>query len=319
MINRCHFGHVFETIPGLAGVGARCCVTSPPYWGLRDYGADGQLGLERTPEEYVANMVRVFRLVWDVLADDGTLWLNLGDSYAGGRRAPGQCDSRRRDNAVIPRSDTAVNGLKPKDLVGIPWMVAFALRADGWYLRQDIIWSKPNPMPESVRDRCTKAHEYLFLLSKRERYYFDAEAIAEVVAPSSVARLSQSGRCDQQRSARTGEDERDNEGGPATLWRVEVWRRRKRTVPHKIGERVDGERKAQPSIRVDSGHPALLPRPLRHLPAKPRQAMHPGRQRPGRHRARPVPGVWHHGCRGAIPGQKMGGVRAEPGVQGAAR
>lgn len=136
-----------------------CCVTSPPYWGLRDYGADGQLGLEATPDEYVAKMVEVFREVRRVLRDDGTLWLNLGDSYAA--------------------STNRVSGLKQKDLVGIPWRVAFALQADGWYLRQDIIWHKPNPMPESVRDRCTKAHEYIFLLSKSERYFFDSNAMQE--------------------------------------------------------------------------------------------------------------------------------------------
>lgn len=218
MVNRCHFGHVFDVLPRLAGLGARCCVTSPPYWGLRDYGAEGQLGLEPTPEEYVANMVRVFRLVWDVLADDGTLWLNLGDCYAGNRNDRdalekyGQehgmggghriTESRRRDNAQCPRSDVRIHGLKPKDLVGIPWMVAFALRADGWYLRRDIIWHKPNPMPESVRDRPTIAHEYLFLLSKRERYYYDAEAIAEPAANASVSRLSQPGLSGQAGSDR---------------------------------------------------------------------------------------------------------------------
>ena len=132
------------------GVKAQTCVTSPPYFGLRDYGHDGQIGLEETPEAYIAEMVEVFRCVRDVLADDGTVWLNLGDSY----------------------------GLK-KQLLGIPWRTALALQSDGWYLRQDIIWHKPNPMPESVRDRCTKAHEYIFLLSKTEKYYFDAALIAE--------------------------------------------------------------------------------------------------------------------------------------------
>ena len=171
MINQCHFGHVFDVLPRLAGLGARCCVTSTPYWGLRDYGVDGQLGHEPTPEEFVANMVRVFRLVWDVLADDGTLWLNLGDSY--NSAASGQNGTTGSLGGGVPcggKGTTAgrialCKTIKHKDLVGIPWLVAFALRADGWYLRQDIIWSKPNPMPESVRDRCTKAHEYLFLLS----------------------------------------------------------------------------------------------------------------------------------------------------------
>lgn len=140
---------------------ANCCVTSPPYWGLRDYcGAHDQLGLEKMPEEYVAKIVEVFREVKRVLANDGTLWLNLGDSY--GRTKP-----------------FAQGDIKPKDLVGIPWMVAFALRADGWYLRQDIIWAKPNPMPESVKDRCTKSHEYIFVLSKSPKYYYDSNAIKE--------------------------------------------------------------------------------------------------------------------------------------------
>jgi len=162
----------------------QCVVTSPPYYGLRDYGVTGQLGLESTPDEYVANMVQVFREVKRVLKDDGVLWLNLGDSYAsvhtGGHKSakstvganqPGIQEIRQSKGAP------ASYGAKDKDLIGIPWMVAFALRADGWYLRSDIIWSKPNPMPESVKDRPTKAHEYVFLLSKSARYYYDAEAI----------------------------------------------------------------------------------------------------------------------------------------------
>lgn len=157
------------------------CVTSPPYWGLRDYGNDGQIGLEKSPEEYVAELVAVFREVKRVLKDDGTLWLNLGDSYSGSGKGPSgnlgkTFDERNMENvhsAIVPQ------GLKPKDLIGIPWRVAFALQADGWYLRQDIIWAKPNPMPESVTDRCTKSHEYLFLLSKSPRYYFDNQSIKE--------------------------------------------------------------------------------------------------------------------------------------------
>lgn len=169
------------------------CVTSPPYWGLRDYGVDGQLGLEQSPQEYAANMIAVFRDVRRALKDDGTLWLNLGDTYATasvrevGRRDHGNTDestSRLSGNtrgAVNPgpRTRITTSGPKPKDLVGIPWMVAFALREDGWYLRSDIIWHKPNPMPESVTDRPTKAHEYVFLLSKSSRYLYDASAIAE--------------------------------------------------------------------------------------------------------------------------------------------
>jgi DNA modification methylase len=193
---------VLRTMPDAS---VHCVVTSPPYWGLRDYGVVGQLGLERTPEEYVARMVEGFREVRRVLRNDGTLWLNLGDSYAStppGNKTLGVSGSstlhgvngesgRYRDTlskSVQTKRSTIVGGLKPKDLCGIPWMVAFALRADGWYLRQDIIWSKPNPMPESVRDRCTKAHEYIFLLSKSERYYYDQDAIKEPFAESTLPR-----------------------------------------------------------------------------------------------------------------------------------
>jgi DNA modification methylase len=172
-----------------------CCVTSPPYFGLRDYGHEGQIGLEQTPDDYVAEMVAVFRSVKRVLRDDGTLWLNLGDSYAGSWGNQGRKEDRgtqRPVNGPImqnlkPYPDKKTNtgkipegsGLKPKDLIGIPWRVAFALQTDGWYLRQDIIWHKPNPMPESVKDRCTKAHEYIFMLSKSARYYYDVDAIKE--------------------------------------------------------------------------------------------------------------------------------------------
>lgn len=163
------------------------CVTSPPYFGLRDYGHAGQIGLEETPDAFVARLVEVFREVRRVLRDDGTLWLNLGDSYARnpakGQHKPGQSGGKNAyvyDNGNGRASATFIgNGLKEKDLIGVPWRVAFALQADGWYLRQDIIWHKPNPMPESVKDRCTKAHEYIFLLSKSDRYYFDADAIKE--------------------------------------------------------------------------------------------------------------------------------------------
>ena len=161
----------------------QCCVTSPPYWGLRDYGVEGQLGLEATPELYVAKMVEVFREVKRVLKDNGTLWLNLGDSYATGTTAGRQLGTLdfgqgTMEARKVNRIGTPL-GLKTKDLVGIPWRVAFALQADGWYLRSDIIWAKPNPMPESVTDRPTKAHEYMFLLSKSERYFYDHEAIQE--------------------------------------------------------------------------------------------------------------------------------------------
>ncbi len=216
-------GDAVEQLRELPAESVQCCVTSPPFWGLRDYGHDGQLGLEKTPEEYVAKMVEVFREVLRVLRKDGTLWLNLGDSYNsaaswgrgaesstldGGRprgwrngsgRADGIVDERGQRN----RNGNSVAGLKPKDLVGIPWMVALALRSDGWWLRQDIIWHKPSCMPESVTDRCTKSHEYIFLLTKSSSYYFDNEAIKE---PSDYPDDDRKGRSyDHHKSAPTQE------------------------------------------------------------------------------------------------------------------
>jgi len=166
---------------------ARVCVTSPPYYGLRDYGGENnQIGQEQTPEDYVDEMVKVFRLVRDNLTDDGTLWLNIGDSYYNYRKDgnyPKQTVSKTRQDlpTKTPVRGNKLEGYKSKDLIGIPWLLAFALRKDGWYLRQDIIWHKPNPMPESVKDRCTKAHEYIFLLSKNKNYYYNNEAIKEPV------------------------------------------------------------------------------------------------------------------------------------------
>ena len=175
-------GDCLEVLRGLPDGMAQTCVTSPPYYGLRDYGHAGQIGLEETPDAYVARLVDVFREVRRVLRDDGTLWLNLGDSYASDSKWGGATGGK---HVKALHGDTGAGrakrntGLKDKDLIGIPWMVAFALRADGWWLRQDIIWHKPNPMPESVTDRCTKAHEYVFLLTKSARYFYDAAAIAE--------------------------------------------------------------------------------------------------------------------------------------------
>ena len=178
-------GDCIKGMRTLPDASVHCCVTSPPYWGLRDYGHEGQIGLESTPEAYVARMVEVFREVRRVLRDDGTCWLNLGDSY-NGIGGPGKQDGGpigpTAAVAIVGTKGRRISGLKAKDLVGIPWRVAFALQADGWWLRQDIIWHKPNPMPESVRDRCTKAHEYVFLLTKSERYYYDADAVSEAVA-----------------------------------------------------------------------------------------------------------------------------------------
>ena len=176
-------GDCRDILPTLPDASIDCCVTSPPYYGLRDYGVEGQIGMEETPAAYVKKMVEVFRDVKRVLQDDGTLWLNLGDSYAGSGKGAWNTHDVQKEVYVPkpcgPQSRCRTPDCKPKDLIGIPWRVAFALQADGWYLRQDIIWSKPNPMPESVTDRCTKSHEYIFLLSKSPKYYFDAASIAE--------------------------------------------------------------------------------------------------------------------------------------------
>jgi len=173
-------GHAVSSLKGLPDGGVRTCVTSPPYWGLRDYGNDDQIGLEASPSEFVESLCQVFDEVWRVLADDGTVWVNLGDSYAGASLS--RASNNGRAGYGNPREGTFSrlgDGLKHKDLVGIPWRFAFAMQERGWYLRQDIIWAKPNPMPESVTDRCTKSHEYIFLFSKQPKYFFDHEAIQE--------------------------------------------------------------------------------------------------------------------------------------------
>ena len=173
-------GDCIETLQKLDDKSINTCITSPPYWGLRNYNdEEKQLGMEDTPEEFVDNLVKVFREVKRILRDDGTVWLNLGDSYSSGGRTTTTNQSLRGDKDYGVTRPKPSKGIKPKDLIGIPWRVALALQQDGWYLRQDIIWHKPNPMPESVKDRCTKAHEYIFLLSKNPKYYFDNEAIKE--------------------------------------------------------------------------------------------------------------------------------------------
>lgn len=188
-------GDCIDMMRTLPDESVHTCVTSPPYYGLRDYGVEGQMGLEATPDEFVGALVSVMREVKRVLRDDGTLWLNIGDSYnarPGQRKQTDKAGSKQqsvRGSTAAP--SRCVDSIKPKDLIGIPWRVAFALQADGWYLRQDIIWSKPNPMPESTRDRCTKAHEYIFLLSKSRQYYYDQDAVKEPVAASSIVRLAQ--------------------------------------------------------------------------------------------------------------------------------
>ena len=220
------FGDCRETMRRWAASGTRAqmCVTSPPYFGLRDYGHEGQLGLEQTPDEYIAAMVDVFR---DVLADDGTLWLNIGDSYArtgGSDRKPSPTatvgNTLRSMEAMPSRKQHAPHGIKEKDLIGIPWMLAFALRADGWYLRQDIIWHKPNPMPESVTDRCTKAHEYVFLLSKSARYFMDAEGLKEPAVKGASGSSFNKGKTAEHQLGRSSDAERTEDG---TRNRRSVW------------------------------------------------------------------------------------------------
>jgi DNA modification methylase len=218
-MNKIEFGDCRDTMRRWAGEGvkAQMCVTSPPYFGLRDYGHEGQIGLEQTPEQYIAAMVEVFRCVRDVLADDGTLWLNIGDSYCApnGRSSTGKSYNMGPNSELGHLSSRQEVGIKrgfgeakAKDLLGIPWMLAFALRADGWYLRQDIIWHKPNPMPESVRDRCTKAHEYIFLLSKSQRYFFDSEAMRE---PGVIPAGTKAAKGSAERQAQSGVNARPPE------------------------------------------------------------------------------------------------------------
>jgi len=195
-----HCGDNLAVLKTLPDCSVHCCVTSPPYYNLRDYGHAGQIGMERTPEEYVAKLVEVFREVRRVLRNDGTLWLNLGDSYAATRKGSsgkGGKQQRNEGSVLSDRRAVAPSGVRPKDLLGIPWRVAFALQADGWRLRQDIIWAKSAPMPESVTDRCTKAHEYIFLLAKSSHYYFDAKAIEEPAAYAGQNRGGSTNRYEQ--------------------------------------------------------------------------------------------------------------------------
>ncbi len=193
---RLYRGDCLAVLRELPSGSVQCCITSPPYWGLRCYGVEGQYGLERTPEEYVAKMAEVFREVRRVLRNDGTLWLNMGDRYTGSANSGGH---GKQDTACRLSGMPTKTGesLKPKDLVGVPWRLAFALQADGWYLRSDIIWHKPNPMPESVTDRPTKSHEYIFLLTKRAKYYYDAEAVKEPATYAGQMRGGSTNRYEQ--------------------------------------------------------------------------------------------------------------------------
>jgi hypothetical protein len=270
-----HVGDCRDILRTLPAESVQCCVTSPPYYGLRDYGVDGQIGLEETPEQFIAQLVDVFREVRHVLRDDGTLWLNIGDSYANDGKWGGHTGGKHV--AALHCSPIGRNkrytGLKPKDLIGIPWMLAFALRADGWYLRQDIIWHKPNPMPESVKDRCTKAHEYLFLLTKSARYYFDADAIAEKSSGfDQGSRYSGRGQCEHGRKR----------GTPP---RHSAYKNSDQSGLDSAGR---GEMRNKRSVWTI----ATQPFKEAHFPARPGRALHPRRQQARRHHPRPV-----HGCR----------------------
>lgn len=213
-INTVYLGDALDVLRQFPDESIDCCVTSPPYFGLRDYGSDGQIGLEQSPEDYIAKLVDVFREVRRCLKNDGTLWVNTGDTYATGSAArrqqsknPGVGANNEKAQNSVPRVGTP-SGCKTKDLIGIPWMLAFALRSDGWYLRQDIIWAKPNPMPESVTDRCVKSHEYIFLLAKSERYYFDHEAIQEEAVTQIDPRIGKRIEYDGARKGEAGKGQR---------------------------------------------------------------------------------------------------------------
>lgn len=226
-------GDCRELLAAMPDQSVHCCVTSPPYFGLRDYGVAGQIGLEPTPDAYVAEMVAVFREVRRVLRDDGTLWLNLGDSYAntpvgsfnGGGFKDKSAQTGGRDLSGVETSGLMnkfkASGLKQKDLIGIPWRVAFALQADGWYLRSEIIWHKPNPMPESVTDRPTKSHEQIFLLSKSPRYFYDADAIAEPSAGRELfGNIRSKGHCEQRQDNNRRDMTPTTERNRRSVWTV---------------------------------------------------------------------------------------------------
>ncbi len=234
-------GDALETLKRLPDESVHCCVTSPPYFALRDYGVDGQMGLERTPDEYIAKMVNLFREVQRVLRSDGTCWINIGDSYFSQSKGTGGSNPETSPKNAIKgvdnfqkfdpiRIDAGDTACKAKDLIGIPWMLAFALRSDGWWLRQDIIWAKPNPMPESVHDRCTKSHEYIFMLSKSAKYFYDAESVKEPTVSTEIKKFTDCGQDKQRGHSRrhAGLNGRyaqrlQEEGAPTLRNRRSVW------------------------------------------------------------------------------------------------
>lgn len=223
-------GNSLEVLKSLPDNSIDCCVTSPPYYALRDYGCDGQIGLEETPEKYIERLCDVFSEVRRVLTPEGTLWLNIGDSYNGNKVGNTEVVKNKKVSESNDFHKKLWGGAKPKDLIGIPWMLAFALRSQGWYLRQDIIWHKPNPMPESVTDRCTKSHEYIFLLSKSQKYYFDYESIMEPCADQERNNFQSGSRANGINKDRNDNDlgERSKTWKPKTIDNQKV--RNKRSV-----------------------------------------------------------------------------------------
>lgn len=312
-------GDALEQLRTLPDESVHCCVTSPPYWGLRDYGVPGQIGLEPTPAEYVARMVEVFGEVRRVLRGDGTLWMNLGDSYIHGTgrdRMPttiaGPAVPAGWSNRAQPQRIRGAWDLGAKQMLGMPWRVAFALQAAGWWLRSDIIWAKPNPMPESVTDRPTKSHEYVFLLAKAERYYYDADAIAEPIStdprenyPARARILGRGQQSFNGPGAREGDRDKERRL-PSQAVRQQgtqagIGARRSRgheRINERRGRRVDslaGRRmRPQRSIGLDDHHAALLRCALRHLPRGTGAPLHYGRLPGRRHRARPIRRLRHH-------------------------
>jgi DNA modification methylase len=279
-------GDALTVLRGMASESVHCCVTSPPYWGLRDYGVKGQIGLEKTPEVFVARLVEVFAEVRRVLRKDGTCWVNLGDSYAGNAGGMQGKNGQRATRTFTARIAFHKGGwrLKPKDLVGIPWRVAFALQADGWWLRSEVIWSKPNPIPESVADRPSKAHEQVFMLTKSHRYAYDGDAVR---SPLSAKTHSTFGT------------KRESKGTDA-LGGVKADNISRDIPIRKPKLAANGELAgAAMRFRLDGGERAVRRRPFRDDAHAARHAVHPGRLPGRRTRARPLRGCGHRRSRGA--------------------
>lgn len=317
-MNKVFLGDCRDTMRKLIadGIRVQCIVTSPPYWGLRDYGCEGQIGLEPTLQEFIAELVEVFELCRQLLTDDGTCWINMGDSYADSGNGQQGKHGQRATRAAPPRQILRrgrAPGLKPKDLCGQPWRLAFALQDAGWWLRQDIIWHKPNPMPESIKDRCTKVHEYLFLLTKSERYYFDADAIAEPRAA-----ISEFNGVGGWAGAGTRHDaiSHNRDKGDAKSFRGGQVYRRPRTnsvagSTHNTWQRCTTERYSQQAISLDDRHRSIYRRSLCNVSAGARRALHSRWQQIWRYRFRSIHGQRHRCACCAAPGPSMDRLRTQ--------